>query len=173
MTTDIPAPVSARAREARLERRRRQSDDPMNGVQLHLGVPPHIKAGENSEDNYAYYWANDDKGRIQYLTEQDDWDIVEDRDACKDSRNKGGGTRLERTVGRGRDGEPIRAILLKKRRDYYEKDQAELLARLDARSRRLRETQDDGSGSGIMSGDPRHAYVPREIDTSMPKIKRA
>ncbi len=162
-----------RAKEARSERRRRINDDPLNGVQFHLGVPPHIKEGENSEDYYAYYWANDDKGRLQYLTEQDDWDFVEDRNADKDSRNKGGGTRLERTVGRGRDGNPIRAVLLRKKRQYYDEDQARLLSKLDARRKRLRETQDDGSGAGIMSGDPQHGYIPREIDTSMPRIRRA
>lgn len=159
--------------EAREKRRRRVTDDPYDGVQLHLGVPPHIKEGEFSEDHYAYYWANDDKGRLQFLTEQDDWDFVEDRNANKDHRNKGGGTRLERTVGRGRDGNPIRAVYLRKRRDYFNTDQAALLAKLDARQRRVRETQGDGSGSDIMTGDPRHAYVPTEINTRMPKIKRA
>ena len=163
---------SERAQETRVARRRRQTDDPYDGVQLHLGVSPHIKEGEFSEDNYAYYWANDDKGRLQYLTEQDDWDFVEDREADKDARNKGCGTRLERTVGRGRDGQPIRAVYLRKRREYFNADQAQMLAKLDARHRDLRKTQGDASGSDLLSGDPRHAYIPSEINISMPKIKR-
>ena len=164
--------ISERTRDTRRERRRRETDAIYDGVQFHLGVPPHIKEGEYSDENYAYYWANDDKGRIQYLTEQDDWDPVEDREANKDHRNKGGGTQLERVVGRGRDGSPIRAKLLRKHRDWYNADQANLLAKQDASRRRLRETQGDGSGSDIMTGDPRHAYIPQEIDTRMPKIRR-
>jgi hypothetical protein len=164
---------SARANESRSERRRRYTDDPYDGVQFHLGVPPHIKEGEFSEENYAYYWANDDKGRVQFLTEQDDWDFVEDRQADADPRNKGGGTRLERAVGRGRDGQPIRAVYLRKRREYYNEDQARGFARLDARTRNVRERQGDDSGADLMAGDPRHAYIPSEINTTMPRIKRA
>ena len=141
-------------------------------MQFHLGVAPHIKEGDNSEENWAYYWANDDKGRVQYLTQQDDWDFVEDREANADPRNKGGGTRIERVVGRGRDGLPIRAVYLRKRREYYAHDQAIGFKRLDARASQLRAKQGDGSGSDLMAGDPAHAYIPSDIPTSTPKIRR-
>jgi hypothetical protein len=163
-----------RAKESQTARRRRHTDDPYDGVQFHLGVSPHIKEGDASEENYAYYWANDDKGRVQYLTEQDDWDFVEDREANQDPRNKGGGTRIERVVGRGRDGLPVRAVYLRKRRDYYTQDQAIGFSRLDARAARVRSGILEGaSGSDIMANDPRHAYIPSEINTTMPRIKRA
>jgi hypothetical protein len=162
-----PAKLSARAVEARQERRRRRSDDPLDSVQFHLSV-------QRSQDDpdYVYYFANDDKGRIQYLTTQDDWDFDEDRNADKDSRNKEGGSRICRAVGRSRDGETLFAYRLKKRRDWFEEDNAENHRRLDARTQRLRETQDDGSGAGLLTGDPKHGYIPPEINTAMPRIRR-
>jgi hypothetical protein len=160
---------NVRQAEAKQERRRRVSDDPLDAVQLHLSVP----SEQDDPEMWSYYWANDDKGRIQFLTERDDWEFCESRDADKDSRNKGGGTHIRRAVGKARDGSTLYAVRLRKRKDWHDADMAEHHRRLDERTNLLRRTQDDQSGRGILSGDPRHGYVPAEIDTSMPRIRRS
>jgi hypothetical protein len=158
---------SARAKEERSERRRRTSDNPLDAIQLHLSSPR-----EHDDPDYIYYWGNDDKGRIEYLTTHDDWDFCEDRNASDDHRNKDLGTKIRRAVGKARDGSPLFAYRLKKRRDWHEDDMAEYHRRLDEKQNLLRRTQDDGSGKGILSGDPQHGYIPPEIDTAMPRIRR-
>ena len=64
-----------RAEEIAAGRRRRSPSANINGMFLRLGVDPATK-----DPNYEYRWINDDKGRLQAMTQQDDWDFVANRE---------------------------------------------------------------------------------------------
>lgn len=71
-------------------------------------------------ENFTYRWFNDAKGRVSKYTKFDDWDPVTEEEV--------GGAVEHSHVGYGRDGSPIRAVLMKKPRKWHEKDQARKIA---------------------------------------------
>lgn len=151
-----------RKQEFQQQRRRRQNFD---GLNLKLSVPDGLK-----DDDYEYRWINDDGNRIFERTKQDDWDHVTTKEITLDERDSGQGTVIERVVGRGTDGKPLKAYLCKKRKDYVEQD------------RKAKQQQIDETEKAILTGahpntdglSPEHTYIPKEgmsLSSSTGKFK--
>ncbi len=141
--------MTARTEAIRTERRRRDSDG-LAGRRRKLSV-----MGELDHDNYVYRWANDEGTRLHDLTVRDDWDLVQDRN---ETMGKSGmGAEAAVPVGVGPTGAPVRAVLLRKRKDWHEKDEKAAQARIDE--------QETGLKAGAVPGaeSDGHTYSPQGI----------
>lgn len=136
-----------RVQEERSARRRRR-DMGLNRLNV-LDV-----AAELKDPNYTYRWINDTPGRVQQLTQQDDWDVVKESEFNQRSdKEKSVGDNMERVVDKTTG---ARAILVKKRKDYYEEDKALAQRSLDAIDESIKRGQ--ATSSEGLSGP--NAYVP-------------
>lgn len=93
-----------RAEEVRQERRRKPGATTVMGLKLH--VPESAK-----DQQYVHRWVNDIGQRVQSMT-ADDWDPAP----------MGGSSTEARYVGTD-SGKPINAVLMRKRKDWYDDDQ--------------------------------------------------
>lgn len=100
-----------RADEVKAQRRRRQDTGELAGLKLH--VPASMK-----DPNYEYRWINDDGRRIHAKTVNDDWDVVKSEEIEGD----GPGAPVERRVGKMEGGAPLKSILCRKPKEYYQAD---------------------------------------------------
>ena len=116
-----------RADQVKTERRRRHSLG--YDANLRFSLPPHLK----NDPEWRYHWLVDRPGRIAQKTRHDDWDFVEDAETQEDGRNSGAGTRIERHAGVDQFGNPLRAFLVRKKREYDNEDRREQQKALDAR----------------------------------------
>lgn len=114
----------SRAEEIKTERRRRNTDA-LGGKRRRLGL-----TAELDRKNFEYRWANDDGTRIHDLTVNDDWEIVQERKTLK-ADGTGVGTETAVPVGMGEHGRPVRAVLLRKRKDWYDDDMKQAQRRID------------------------------------------
>lgn len=153
--------------EAVMEQRRRRGDN-YRGYDLRLEVPEHLK-----DPNYTYRWINDEKGRLQQRTTQDDWDFVDGKELSiashtDDKNNNEADGRIRREVTSSTTSRPIFAYLCKKRKDYHEADFRKEMAMNKARQNQTIRTQEapDADG-GLGKDDPNHAYIPREIQAAV------
>jgi hypothetical protein len=142
-----PEKKITRADEVKQERRRRQDSGPLVG--LKLAVPEELK-----EPGYEYHWFNDKDGggRLYDKTKLDDWDIVQ----TKAIEGTGEGVPVSRIVGKQDNGQPMKAYLCRKPKEYYRADQQERQARI--------KEQEDSIKRGVVA-DPKglkgeSAYVP-------------
>lgn len=124
-----------RAEETQEGRRRRQDTGPLAGLNLNV-------AEEDRDPNYEYRWINDTGNRVENKTKRDDWDIVRTEP-----------TLVDKTP---RSGAPMKAYLVRKRKDFQQEDQAKRMARL--------QEQEDSIRRGVVN-DPKglsgpSAYVP-------------
>lgn len=162
------APENKRANDEQ-GRRRRRSDD-FSGNYRRLGVDERLK-----DPAYEYRWINDDRGRLENKTRQDDWDIVDDPAILNDSdRNDKVDTRIRRVVGTGQGGEPLYAYFCRKRKDWCEDDRrAKAERRTQQRQQMIR--QQHAGGSGGVADDPQHTYIPDEAKAAIaasPELRR-
>ncbi len=136
--------------EAITTERRRRNPDSLTGLRQKLGV-----TAELDRDNFEYRWANDDGTRIHDLTVKDDWEVVSDRSGKLKPDGAGAGAEVAVPVGLGGSGAPVKAILLRKPKAFYEDDKR-------AEQRRIDETE-AGMKQGVTpnSGQDAQAYVPR------------
>lgn len=142
------AVLPARAAEVQQRRRRRESLGPDRNMKLH--VPESEK-----DPNFHYRWVNARAGRVKFLTEQDDYDIVSTTQMADDpSKNLSEGTNISR-VGNQTTGEGM--VLLRKPKEYFEEDQKAKAAKLDELDKTMRQGA-ARSGDGI--GPQDNAYVP-------------
>jgi hypothetical protein len=156
----IPTPPVNQARVENTQKARRRREESFDGLDYRLHVPEELK-----DPRYVYRWINDEPGRIFQLTEQDDYDFVYDeriRSEGKDAhKNTDGGTRISRIVGRSKTGEPLRAYLCRKLKDYYEEDQRKRHDHWQKVTAQVEMGRVPGS-SGLFNSDPEHAYIPRD-----------
>lgn len=110
------AAQTPRAEQVQQERRRRKEFGLRS--RLRLSVPDEYR----DDANYVYRWIVDSPGRINQLTNSDDYDFVVQEEIANDERNTSTGTRIERHAGTDREGKPLRAYLVRKRREHYEHD---------------------------------------------------
>lgn len=75
--------------------------------------------------NFEYRWINDDGGRIDQMTQADDWDLVADPSKTGKADADGLGSKVSKVVGRGEAGQAMRAYLARKPKAFYAEDQAE------------------------------------------------
>lgn len=106
--------------------------------------------------NFEYRWINDDGGRIQALTEMDDYDLVHDprKEGKKDT--DGNSSLVSKIVGKNDAGQPVRAYLARKPKHYYQEDQAEKQNLLDEKMGGIKRGVPQGEGAQLGG----HAYVP-------------
>ena len=102
-----------RADEVRTERRRKPGSTTHYGLKLH--VPE-----EKKDPAYVYRHVNDVGDRVEMMKEND-WDV-----APMDGQSV-----TSRHVGEAGAGTPSKAVLMRKRRDWYEDDQKEKRKQLD------------------------------------------
>ena len=109
----MTAERTTRAEEMRQERRRKPGETTHYGLKLH--VPESKK-----DPAYVYRHVNDVGDRVEMMKEND-WDV-----APMDGQSV-----TSRHVGETGAGTPAKAILMRKRRDWYEDDQKEKRKQLD------------------------------------------
>lgn len=148
----VPKVNKSRARPTAKEatkaaRRRRKGGNPSARGKLSLDT-------SKLDPAYHYRWAEDRPGRLNELTVQDDYDIVETND--HESSEKGSG--VVRPSGENK------MVLLRKRRSFYEEDQAEKSARIKETQRQL----EQGSESTRQLGDGVEEYKPRGHQNTLP-----
>ncbi len=146
-----------RAEEIAAGRRRRSPSANINGMFLRLGVDPATK-----DKSYEYRWINDDKGRLQSLTQQDDWDFVANHEASLDDRNMNETeTRIRRVVDKTASGEPMYAYWCRKYKPWYDEDQRTQTKLVEDSRKSMIRSMHDGS-PGTAADDPQHTYIPAE-----------
>ena len=152
-------PSNARAAEVSSERRRRKDTGPLAG--LKLAIPEDAK-----DPNFEYRWLNDEPGRIHNKTVNDDWDVVT-MDQLKgyvaDDNHAGEGTPVTRVIERGGSGiggQPRKAVLVRKRKEYFEEDKRAAQARIDAREEGIRR----GAAQAPEGLQGPNAYVPGGVN---------
>lgn len=118
MASETKRPTAAE--ETATERRRREPGTLNRMASLKLAVPENIR---KANEGYNLRWSNDSDNRIYARTVQDDWEKVDGLDP--------------RPVGTDQHGKPILAYLLRKRTEYWDKDQQEKLDALKVRERAL------------------------------------
>lgn len=104
-----------------------------------------------NHDRFAYRWVNDTPGRIEFMTQQDDWELVPQNGEKEDSTDLG--AMISVVVGANPDGSGKRAYLCRKLRKYFDEDYKEAQAALDKQLEQLRRGR---NAAGEHLGD----YVP-------------
>jgi hypothetical protein len=139
------------------------------------------------DPNYVYRWINDERGRLQYRTTQDDWDLVDKKELTVPSHDDGKDKnetdgRIRREVTSATSPRPVFAYLCKKRKEYCEADFREEMKMNRERMRGTIRNQYTGTGGGDDDkADTRdfekHAYIPKNIQTAIgvteSRIRRA
>jgi hypothetical protein len=138
-----------RADQVRTERRRKPGSTTITGMKLHV---------DNSllDPAYEYRWANDRNGRVQQLY-ADDWDKVEDPNIVSSA-----GTVPTLQVGVD-EGKPFNAVLLRKRKEWYQADQQEKQKPLDEIEESIRRGVGHQTAEPELRGDV--AYTPGGSNT--------
>ncbi len=153
----------SRAEEIAGHRRRRNPAADYNGTFLRLGVDPSQK-----DPNYEYHWFNDDKGSLEFWTQQDDWDFVENGAVACDGRNLNeSDKRIRRIVGKNQSGQPLYAYWCRKPKEWFDADQAEQVKRTQERYRQAVHNQTPGAVDGISQDDLQASYIPAEIQSAI------
>lgn len=114
-----------RASKEKTERRRQRGSNVLSGIKL--GVNPAFL----DEKNFSYRWINDNGGRIDQMTKADDWDLVPDPTKTGKPDSDGEGSLVSKVVGRGEAGQPMKAFLARKPRNFYEEDQRDKKETID------------------------------------------
>ena len=127
--------VRSRAEAEQGERRRRQPGSLNRMVASNMGIPDRCL----DLDNYHYVFANDVRGRIANLTTHDDYDPVTLEELEANAQRNRADVRAEQVAAGGggqvtipveRDG--TKAVLLRKRRTFFNADYEENVARRQA-----------------------------------------
>lgn len=142
-----------RVAEVQGERRRRK--DMSVNAHLRFSIPDHLR----DDKAYRYHWLVDRPGRIEMKTKHDDWDFVEEPELASDGRQTGAGTRIERHAGTDQFGNPLRAFLVRKKREYYEEDKAKDQADLDKRMAAIKSGKPVNKDGQTIAQDG--SYVPQ------------
>lgn len=152
-TATVPATTGNRPNRIEQERtqRRRRED---------LGIGRHdpLALDGSKDKDYVYRFVNDEPGRLHQMTVADDWDVVTTAEMGTHPKDKGVGSQIERVVDR-RSGQ--RAILLRKRRDYYEADKAKEQGRIDEIERQIKGGGSPGGHETLQAKEGHAAYVPQ------------
>jgi hypothetical protein len=146
---NAPQAQPARVEAEKAQRRRRGDTSENRNLKLH--VPEHLK-----DPNFVYRFVNDKaSGRVKNMTENDDWEIVQSLGKNKEVDVKA------RHVGTVENGQPLKAVLLRKPRNFHEEDKAKAQTAVSEREEALRHgiTPDPKGLSG-----PK-AYVPGGSNT--------
>lgn len=122
--------------------RRRRNTDALAGKRRKLSV------SEQNLDrtNFVYRFANDEGNRIHDLTVNDDWEVVPQRNG--DEQTDGLGADISRYAGRDDRGQAVRAVLLRKKKDWHDDDKKAAQRRIDETEAAIRQGATPGVDSG-------------------------
>lgn len=147
-------------RGQRSETRPESRDAGGRAKRVPLGTPE-LKMEVSSKDpNYVYRWVNDEGNRIARAM-QGGYEMVEDSGVEVGSgvnRNTDMGGKVSQYVGTQKDGAPLRAHLMRIKKEWYEEDQ-------DAKAKKIDEKERHIKGGGIEQNEhleQSHTYVPTE-----------
>lgn len=130
--------------------RRRRNTGALGGRRQRLWVDE----TKLDREKYEYRFVNDDAtGRLHQLTVQDDWEIVPDRDGEVKPDGSDLGARASTIAGVQANGAPLRSVLCRKLKTYYEDDQREKSRAIDEKEASLKSGAVPGAGGAGM-------YVP-------------
>lgn len=133
-----------RAEETR-ERRKQRGGGELEGGRL--AVPASLL----DKNRFKYRWINDNDARMFVKTKEDDWEVVaRDGKLCESDDL---GTAYSKVVGTKPDGKPLLSYLCRKRKAWYDEDQAEKSAELDRQMTELRR-------GNARDGSSQSDYVP-------------
>ena len=136
-------------RNADMKNERRRRSNNLSGSRRRR----HVDESLRDREKYEYRWINDEAERIHSLTVNDDWDIVSDREKAT-----GTGSELASQVGSGAKGSPLRAILVRKLKEYHDADKAD--------QQRLIDAQEDALKGNVPEGaDAENLYQPKTQTT--------
>lgn len=111
--------TETRAEKIRTERRRKPGSVMLSGVKL--GVDQ-----SKLDPNFVHRWVNDKGSRVQQF-ESSDWDVVSEPVKAD---SDGAGTVQTKVVGTDA-GKPYNAVLMRKRKEWFEEDKKEAQKPLD------------------------------------------
>lgn len=131
------------AREDIKTERRRRNSEALGGRNLRLS----LDESKLDRKNYVYRWVNDEPGRIQTMTTQDDWDVVTDRAGEIKQNSIGDGTQVAAYAGVGDGGTPVNAVLMRKPKAYAEEDEAAKQRRIDETEASMKQTAESGANN--------------------------
>lgn len=145
-----------RAEETRQERRRKPGQVALHGTNLA------VDESKLDRNTYEYRWVNDNsRGRVQMLEGQD-WDVAPEQAAIS---NQGEGTVQARNVG-SEDGKPMRAVLMRKRKDWFANDQREKLRSVDELEKAIQRGETDQRNvDPELAGPAGSTYTPNGRNT--------
>lgn len=124
--------------------RRRRNTDGLNGIRNRMGVDESLL----DREKYQYRFINDVGSRVHDLTVKDDYEIVPDRDG-KLNNTASAGAQASVNAGTGVNGAPVRAILVRKLKTYYNDDKSAALRRIDEQEAGMKSP---GSGNYVPGG---------------------
>lgn len=142
-------PKSARGEEMTQQRRRRNTSA-LSGKRRRLFLNT-----ESLDPNFEYRWVNTEPGRVEVLTMQDDWEVVEDRNGEIKNDVIGDGTKVSIVAGAGASGTPVQAVLLRKLKKYQDEDRQAQQRRIDEKENDIRRGAAPAEGGA--SGDKFYA----------------
>lgn len=131
----------SRAEEVRTERRRKP------GALEHTGYKLGVDEAQLDRNTYKYRWVNDKDNRVQKLTGED-WDIAPEMAA---EASDGLGTPQSKVVGKD-GGKPFHGVLMRKRKDWFEADQAARNQEIDAVEESIRRGDNHTKESPELAG---------------------
>lgn len=139
-----------RTAEIKQERRRRKGGH-LAGKRMRLA----LDESKLDTEKYEYRWVNTDPGRVEALTQQDDWEIVSDREGKIKTDATGAGAEVSVLVGEGQSGNAQRSILCRKLKKYQDEDRQAKYRRIDEQEAALKKAITPG-GDGAQ-GDKFYA----------------
>ncbi len=111
-------------------------------------------------DKFQYRFINDKPGRVQSLTVNDDWDLVDDQNKVASPTNADEGTHVSFHAGLGDYGRPMRTVLVRKPKQWYDDDQREKQKPLDEIDQAIRRGIHHKSSTEAAAIAGEHGYVP-------------
>jgi hypothetical protein len=127
--------------EATKQQRRRRDTEGLQGFRRRL----HVAESELDRENFEYRFVNDIGGRVHDFTVKDDWEVVSDRSGSVRADSAGEGSQVAVNAGVGENGRPVRAVLLRKPKAYYNDDYALAQRRIDEKEAGMRNAPGEGS----------------------------
>lgn len=143
-------------RPTRAEKVARERRKKRGGLNALAGQKLSVREEFLDRANFEYRWINDDGGRIESLTEMDDWDLVTDPERKGKEDVDRMSSFVSKIVGKNDAGHPIKAYLARKPKDFYQEDQADKQVLLDKKIDDIRRGIPQGEGAQLGA----HAYVP-------------
>lgn len=163
-------------REKRLQEleERRKLHASQDGPSYRLTIPENVVQYLKDHDLVPRWLNDNESGRIYDKTQRDTWDFLTNVEVSDDPRNAiPGSERIARRVGTKADGSPLFAYLCVKPRKWYHEDEKRRRRPHDEMMAQIRERPiKTGSGSGDLSDDEEHAYIPREAKLRAKGLRR-